>query len=135
MGFFPWRVCFFRRMKETNFCCFVSIKRERITKYVRCRQCKFRVKFFFRGFFTSFDRAWAADHEKLLFSLSKCCFQVEKYEKLERSRFFQKTQLFQNMQNFLFHSFFQLLKIFFSDSASKTEYKQVVKSTITPKIF
>jgi hypothetical protein len=39
------------------------------------------------------------------------------------------------MQNFLFHSFFQLLKIFFSDSASKTEYKQVVKSTITPKIF
>jgi hypothetical protein len=46
-----------------------------------------------------------------------------------------KTHLFRNMQNFLFRSFFQLLKIIFADSASKIEYRQVVKSTLDPKIY
>jgi hypothetical protein len=71
-----------------------------------------------------------------VFSFRKRFSRVEKYEKLEESRFFlKKTQLVQNVQNFLLSSSCKRLKIFFSDSASKAEYKTVVKSTLTPKIF
>jgi len=78
--------------------------------------------------FTSSDRALAADHENLLFSLSKCFLPVEKYEVLRTCRFSTKTQLFRNVQNLLLRSFFQLLKIIYPDSESKAEYKQVVES-------
>ncbi len=77
--------------------------------------------FFFRLFFTSFDRTRVADHENLLFSLSKYSLLVKKSEKLQRCHFSRKTHLFENAQNFLLSSFFQLLEMFFSDSASKTE--------------
>ena len=50
-------------------------------------------------------------------------------------RFSRKTHLFRNVRNFLLLSFFQLLKIIFSDSASKTEYRQVIKSTIDSKLY
>jgi hypothetical protein len=93
----------------------------KIVILIRCRQRKNQVKVFFRLFITSFDRTRAADHENLLFSLSKYFFLVKNSEKLQRCQFSRKTHLFENAQNFLLSSFFQLLEIFFSDSASKTE--------------
>jgi hypothetical protein len=102
---------------------------------VRCGQVKLQVKFFFSFFFTSFDRLSLAEHEKLLFSLSKYFFRVEKYEKLGGTRFFQKTQLFRNEQNFPLSSSCKLVRIFFTDSASKTESRSVVNSSLTRKIF
>jgi len=104
-------------------------------RIIRCRQFKLQVKFFFCYFFTSFDRAWAADHEHLFFSVSKCFFPVEKYDKLQGCHYSRKTQLFQNMQIFLLNSCCKPLKIFFSNSVTKTDYRQAVKSTLTPKIF
>jgi hypothetical protein len=53
----------------------------------------------FSPFFTSFDRARAADHEKLVFRLRKCFFPAAKCEILEGV-------VFQNMQHFLFRFFF-----------------------------
>ncbi len=91
---------------------------------LRCRQFKLRV-----NFFTPFDRVRAADHENLLFSLSKYFLPIEKDEILERYHFSRK------IQKFLLRSFFQLLRIIFSDSASKTEQKLVIKSTIHPKFY
>lgn len=67
---------------------------------VRCRQFKLRVNFFWL-FFTSFDAVWAADHENLFLSLRKCFLLVEKYEILQRYRFWKKTHFFRNMQIFL----------------------------------
>jgi hypothetical protein len=70
-------------------------------------------KFFFSLFFTSFDRTWAADHEKLLFSGSKCFFPFEKYEKLEECRIFQKTNRFRMRKIFCFVLFISFWKYFF----------------------
>ncbi len=79
-------------------------------------------------FFTSFDRVWAADHEKQLFTLRKYLFEVDEYKKLEGCRSFQKTHLFQNTLYILLRDFSEFPKIFFSDLASKSESKSIVKS-------
>jgi hypothetical protein len=39
------------------------------------------------------------------------------------------------VKNFLLRIFFQLLKIIFSDSASKTESRKVFKSALDPKLY
>ena len=70
-----------------------------------------------------------------ILALANASFESKNTKYLEGVVFFKKHILFKYVQNFLLHSFFQLLKIIFSDSASKTEYRQVVKSTLTPKIF
>ena len=72
-----------------------------IVFFLRCRQSEFRVKICFCLFFTSFDRVLAADHEYLLFSLTKFFGSVEKYEKLDGCHFSRKPHLFQNVRNFL----------------------------------
>jgi hypothetical protein len=54
---------------------------------------------------------------------------VEKYKILARCGFWRKTQLFQSVQNFLLRSSFLPLKIIFPDSALRTEYRPVIKST------
>jgi hypothetical protein len=92
---------------------------------VRCRQFELSVKFFcFVS--TSFDRARAADHEKLLFCLSKCFLSVKKNEIFKGCQFTKKTNHFKNVPNFLLHSFLQALEIIFLDSASKIEYKKLL---------
>jgi len=63
-----------------------------------------------------------AHHEKQLFTLRKYLFQVEKYEKIEGCR------IYQNVHYISVHAFSGFLKIFFSDSAEKTEPRRVVKS-------
>ncbi len=88
-----------------------------------------------KNFFPSFDRVWTANHEKRLFSFSKCFLQVEKYEILERCRFSRKTHLFRKVQSFMLCSFFRLLQLIFLDSASKTQSDQVVKSILAPKLY
>jgi hypothetical protein len=72
---------------------------------------------------------------KHYFLSSSDLFPVKNNEKLGGSRFYQKTQLFQNVRNFPLCPFFQLPKVFFSDSASSTDYKQVVKLTLAPNTF
>ncbi len=49
--------------------------------------------------------------------------------------FREKHVLSRNVQNFLLYSVFLLLKIIFSDSALKTEYKKILKSTLDPKTY
>jgi hypothetical protein len=85
--------------------------------------------------FTPSGRTWVADREKPFFSLSKYHFPIENYEKIGGTRFFQKPQPFQNVEHFLLLSSCKLLKTSFSDSASKTEYRAVIKSILIPKIF
>jgi hypothetical protein len=77
----------------------------------------------------SSDRARAANHENLPFSLRKCFFPVEKHETLKRYRFSKK------MCKILWCALFLLLKVIFSDSASKTGYTQVIRSTVDPKLY
>ncbi len=69
-----------------------------------------------------------ADHEKQLFTLRKYLFQVEKYEKIEGCRIFQKTQFYRNVPYISVGAFSEFRKIFYSDSASKSESRRVVKS-------
>ncbi len=92
-------------------------------------------KIFFLAFFTPFDRVRAADHEYLLFSLSKYFIQVEKYEIVRGCRFCKKAYLFRNIQKLLLYYLFQLLKILFSDSASKTESGKILKSISHLKLY
>ncbi len=73
---------------------------------IRCRQFKLRVKIFFAFFSTSFGRFLAADHEYLLFSLSKSFFPLEKYEILERCRFSRKMHPFTKCAKFSILLFF-----------------------------
>ena len=89
---------------------------------------------FFR-FFTPFDRIWPADHEKQVFTSPKYLFQVEKYQKLEGCQDFENTRIFQKTFCILLLDFSYFLKILFSNSASKTESRKVVKSTIDPDTF
>ena len=96
----------------------------------------FSETFFFRRFFTSFDRPRAANHENLLFSLGKYFLPSgRKRRNTRKESFFEKNTILRNMQNFLLHPFFQLLNIIFLDSVSKTEYKKVVKLTPGPKLL
>jgi hypothetical protein len=48
---------------------------------------------------------------------------------------YSKGVVFRNTQNFVVSLFFQFLKIIFPDSASKTEYRQIVKATPDPKLY
>lgn len=86
----------------------------------------FSKKNLFRVFFTSSDRTWAADREKLLFSLSRCFFPVEKHEILRRCRFSRKTHYFSKCANFLLYSFFLLLKIIFPIQDQKLSRNKLI---------
>jgi hypothetical protein len=48
---------------------------------------------------------------------------------------FREKHIFLKMCKILFRSFFQLVKVIFSDSASKTKYKKVIESTLDPKLY
>ncbi len=79
-------------------------------------------------FFSSFIPHSLIDRELLITNTTCYCQrtrQAEKNEKLKRYRFSRKTYLFQNVQNPLLLSSHQLLKISFSHSASKTEYRML----------
>src|SRR5271156_5692615 len=71
---------------------------------VRCKQ--FKLQIFFAFFFTPSDRARAADHENLLFSLSKCFLPVESCEILEMCRFSRKAHPFSKCAKFSTFFFF-----------------------------
>jgi hypothetical protein len=95
---------------------------------LRCRQREIQVKFFF-AFFSLFDRVRVADHEKQLFTLRKYLFHVENDEKVEGCHIFQKTRFVRNASYISVRAFSEFVQIFFSDSTSNTESRQVVKST------
>ncbi len=73
-----------------------------ITKISKVQAIQTFSKNFFLRFFTSSDRAWAADHEKLLFSLSKYFLLFEKYEIPERCRFSRKKHPLEMCEIFYF---------------------------------
>ena len=90
---------------------------------------------FLSTFFASFDRVEAADHEYLLFILTKFFLPVENYEILRRYRFCQKMHLLQKCVKLQLYFFSRLLKIIFSDSESQTESRKVFQSSIDPKLY
>jgi hypothetical protein len=60
---------------------------------------------------------------------SNCFYAFFLHHLIERDLLIQKNTSFSKCAKFSTLFFFQLLKIIFSDTASNTEYKQVVKST------
>jgi hypothetical protein len=82
-----------------------------------------------------YSRGPSLNHEKQLFTSRKYLFQVEKYKKLEGCRCYKKTHHFQNIPHILLRAFLKLPKIFFSDLASKSESRKIVKSAPDFDIF
>ena len=93
------------------------------------------MKFVFCLFSISFDRVEVADHEYLLFSLSKFFLPIENYEILKWYRFCQKMHLFQKPVKFFISFLFPSLKIIFANSASQTESEKFLESTLDPKLW
>ena len=102
---------------------------------LRCRQCEFWVKFFLRFFLHHLIERELLITKNYLLALANTSFRSKNTKYSKDSDFFEKHIFCQNVPNFLLRSFFQLPKINFSDSASKTEYKKVVKSTLDLKLY
>ena len=102
---------------------------------VRCKQFKLQVKNFFLVFLHHLIERELLITKIYFLVLADASFRSKNTKYSKDSDFFEKHIFCQNVPNFLLRSFFQLLKINFSDSASKTECKQVLKSNPDPKSY
>jgi hypothetical protein len=102
---------------------------------VRCPKRKIQVKFFFLTFLHHLIERELLITKIYFLALVNASFQSKNTTYSKSVVFFNKTPLFQNVQNFLLSPSCKVLKLFFSASASKMEYKKVVKPTTDPKIY
>jgi len=103
--------------------------------FVRCTQFKLQVNFFFGFFLHHLIELELLITNIYFLALVNASFRP-KNTKYWKNFFSLKNHIFfENQQNFLLYSFFQLFKIIFSDWAWKTDYRQVVKSTLDTKLY
>jgi len=114
-----------------SFSCWATISKWN----VRCRQFKLRAKLLFCLFLHHSIEFQLLITNIYFLALAKTSFWSKNTKYSQGVVFQEKCILSRNVQSFLLCCLFHLHKIMFLDSASKTEYRQVVKSTPELKIF
>ena len=90
---------------------------------------------YFYFFCIWFDRAWAADHDELLFIVFWSYFVVKNRKTLEKPEFFQKSGFWAKHAKITMFLFLKLKKNFFPRFSIKNWFEKTSEIGINPKIF